>query len=264
MFKIGSDTVSGLYIGSNIVSKVYLGASEVWSIPYSSESGIVTDNLFLHLDASNYTSGSWLDETINNNDATINGATWLSTNGGIFDFDGINDTVSIPHNSSLSLKTSSSLTIQSWVKFDSLPPSNTQGQPVFGKLSSSYGFDGYWCGLFSDSGVVRCVTNGTGAQKVTNSTLTISTNTWYFLTFISTISNSENSTKVYINTTEYISTAHGSDSYSESNSLYLGYIGDGVSSPYLNGKIGSVYIYTSGLNISDITTNYNATVSKYI
>jgi hypothetical protein len=225
--------------------------------------GIVTSNLFMKLDATNYTSGTWNDETANGNNATINGATWLSDDGGIFDLDGLNDNISIPHNSSLSLSTTQQRTIQVWVKFDTLPALNTQGQPVFGKLSSSFGFDGYWGGLFSNTGTVRVVTNGAATQRVTTSTLTITTGTWYLYTFISQITSTSNTTKVYINTTEYGSTAHGSDTYTETNPLYLGYIGDGVSSPYLNGKIGACYFYTSGLSLSDITTNYNTTKSKY-
>ena len=229
----------------------------------TTSTGIVSANLFMELDATKYTSGEWIDGTGNGNDATINGATWLSDDGGIFDLDGINDTISIPHNSSLSLSTTQQRTIQVWVKFDSLPALNTQGQPVFGKLSSSFGFDGYWGGLFSNTGTVRVVTNGASIQRVTTSTLTITTGIWYLYTFISQITSTSNTTKVYINTTEYGTTAHGSDTYTESNPLYLGYIGSGLSSPYLNGKIGACYFYTSGLSLSDITTNYNATKSKY-
>ncbi len=68
---------------------------------------------------------------------------------------------------------------------------------------------------------------------------------------------------MYINNTEYITTAHGTDTYSETNPLYLGYIGTGISSLYLNGKIGACYFYTTGLTASDVTTNYNNTKSKY-
>lgn len=228
----------------------------------SPTAGIVTDSLFMKLDASNYTSGTWSDETGNGNNATINGATWLSTDGGIFDFDGSNDTISIPHTSNLSLSTTQQRTIQVWVKFDTLPASNVQ-VPVFGKLSSSFGFDGYWGGLFSNGGAVRVVTNGTAVQRMTTSTLTVTTDTWYLFTFISQITSTANTTKVYINTTEYGSTAHGSDSYGETNPLYLGYIGSGVSSQFLNGKIGACYFYTKGLNTTEISDNYNATKSKY-
>jgi len=225
---------------------------------------IVTDSLFMKLDASNYVSGSWLDETINGNNATINGATWLSTDGGIFDLNGVSNTISIPHNSNLSLNTTTQRTIQVWVKFDTLPSLNTEGQPVFGKLSSNFGFDGYYGALFSNTSKTRVITNGTGTARTTTSTSNpISVNTWYLYTFISQITAIANTTKVYINTTEVSSTAHGSDGYSESNPLYLGFIGTGVSSPYLNGKIGACYFYTKGLTTGEISTNYNVTKSKY-
>lgn len=224
---------------------------------------IVSENLFMKLDASNYTSGTWDDETPNGNNATVNGATWSSDNGGVFDFDGVNDTISIPHVSSLSLNTAVQKTIQVWVKFNVLPSPSVQ-LPVFGKLSSLFNFDGYWGGLFSDLGVVRCVTNGTGSQKVSDSTSAITINNWYLFTFISQITSISNTTKVYINEIEYISTSHGSDSYSESNPLYLGFIGSGVGSAYLNGKIGACYFYTSGLTASQVSQNYNNTKNKYL
>jgi hypothetical protein len=229
----------------------------------TSSGGIVTENLFMKLDASNYTSGTWNDETANGNNATINGATWSSDNGGIFDFDGVNDTISIPHVSSLSLSTTVQKTIQVWVKFDTLPAVSTQ-VPVFGKLSSSFGFDGYWSGLFSDSGIIRCVTNGTSTQKTSDSTSAITINNWYLFTFISQITSTANTTKIYINETEYISSSHGSDTYNESNTLYLGFIGSGIGSLYLNGKIGACYFYTSGLTSSQVSQNYNNTKSKYL
>jgi hypothetical protein len=242
-------------------AKTWLNTNGYWT-SYVSSSNIISQNLFAKLDASNYSSGTWTDETGNGNNATINGATWISTDGGIFDLDGVNDNISIPHTSNLSLSTSAQRTIQVWVKFDTLPSSGQQ-IPVFGKLSNSYGFDGYWGGLYSNGGVVRCVTNGTSTQKISDSVLTITANTWYLFTFISQITSTANTTKVYINQTQYITTAHGSDSYNESNPLYLGYIGAGVSSTYLNGKIGACYFYTKGLTSDEITTNYNATKSRY-
>ena len=223
---------------------------------------ILTDNLFMRLEASEYSgSGAW-EDLQGSNDATVNGATWSSADGGIFDLDGVNDTISIPHVASLSLSTSASRTVQVWVKFDSI---GTSGQqiPVIGKLSSGYGYDGYWAGLYNGGGLLRATTNGTGIQKVTDSTLTVITDTWYLFTFISRITNTAGSTKVYINSTEYISTAHGTDSYSESNPLYLGYIGSGVGSLYLNGKIGACYFYTDELTAQEISDNYDATKTRY-
>lgn len=245
------------------LGNIGFGRSIVVPSPPAPASTIISDNLFAQLNASNYGgSGNWLDETINGNNGTINGATWSSADGGLFDFDGSNDNIRFAHNSSLSLTTASQRTIQVWVKFDVLPALNAQ-VPVFGKLSNGFGFDGYWGGLFSNEGKVRAVTNGTGTQKVSDSTLTVNIDTWYLMTFVSQITSTAGTTKVYINETEYASNAHGSDTYNESNPLYLGYIGDGVSSLYLNGKIGAMYFYTKGLSAADVSANFNATKARF-
>ena len=229
---------------------------------------LTTDSLILHLDASNSasypgTGTTWTDLSASGFNATVNGATWSSTDGGIFDFDGSNDTVSIPHNSALSMNTGNQKTIQVWVKFDALGATSTTQIPVIGKLSSASGFDGYWAGLYGNTGTIRGVTNGTSTQKVTTSTLTVSIDTWYLFTFISQITSTPNTTKLYINDIEYGTNFHGSDSISESNPFYLGYIGAGVGSLYLNGKIGACYFYNKGLSLSEITDNYDATKSRY-
>lgn len=228
-------------------------------------SNLVTDSLFMHLDASNYTSGVWLDQTANGNNATVNGATWLSTDGGIFDFDGINDTISIPHNSNLSLSTTTQKTIQVWVKFDNSPAGSNRSI-VFSKLSGGFGFDGYFGGINASNQAV-VATNGLSIARTTTSTLTINLNTWYLFTFISQIVGTANTTKIYINETEFASNAHGTDSYSEANPLTLGYMPAPLTGlgliEYLNGKIGACYFYTKGLSIAEISANFNATKSKY-
>jgi len=253
--------VTGNYsLTSATQSKEYLNNNGYWT---SYTDSFVTDSLFMKLDATNYISGTWSDESGNNNNATINGATWLSTDGGIFDLDGTNDNISINHVSGLSLNTSTQKTIQVWVKLDALPPTTTQF-PIFGKLSSSFGFDGYWGGISTNSGQWVALTNGTTFQRSPNSgAIVASINTWYLFTFISQITAATNSSKLYLNTTLVGATAHGSDTYSESNPLYLGYIGSGVGSYYLNGKIGACYFYTKGLSDQEIIDNYNSTKSKY-
>ena len=233
------------------------------SQPEVPQSNLVTSSLYMHLDASTYVSGQWQDQTINGNNATINGATWDPADGGIFDLDGVNDNIQISHNSNLSLSSSTQKTIQVWVKFDALPGLNIQ-VPVFGKLSSGFAFDGYWGGLFSNTGNTRVVTNGTSIQRITTSTTNpVSINTWYLFTFISQITSVTNTTKVYLNETEISSATHGTDGYNEANPLYLGYIGTGVGSQFLNGKIGACYFYTKGLTTEEISTNYNATKARY-
>jgi hypothetical protein len=257
-----SQTVGQSFLTAS-VAKDWLNTNGYWTSYSSSGGGPVSSSLEFLLDAASYTSGTWIDETGNGNNATINGATWLNTNGGIFDFDGTDDNISIPDTSDLRLSTSVSKTIQVWVKFDVLP-STTQQFPVFGKLSSSFGFDGYWGGLYSSTGQFRSVTNGTSLQRVTSSgTFSASINTWYLFTFISKISSTSNSTKMYLNTTQIAASDHGTDSYNETNPLYLGWIGSGVGSFYLNGKIGAAYFYTKELSESEISDNFNNTKSRF-
>lgn len=258
-----NDAINITFGSTNAVA-VYFNSELIWP---TANASILTSNLIMHLDASNTSSypgtgTTWTDLSGNGNNGTIDGATWSSTDDGIFDFDGTNDTVQVAHNSSLSLSTSVSRTIQVWFKTDVIPALNAQ-VPVFGKLSSSFNFDGYWGGLFSNGGQVRFVTNGTSTQRISTSTSTISVNTWYLFTAISRITGTTGSTKVYIDNTEYISAAHGTDGYSESNPFYLGYIGSGVSSNYLNGKIGACYFYNRDLSTAEIAQNYDATKTRY-
>lgn len=270
----GTVTSGNLVDGDLGIARIYdraLSAAEILQ-NYNAQSArfvtstIVTDSLVMQLDASDTDSypGSgttWTDISGSSNNGTISGATWSSTDGGIFDFDGLNDTVSVAHTANLSLTTTGQKTVQVWVKFDSLPSSGSY-MPVFGKLSSSFSFDGYY-GAINPNSTVRSVTNGGSIAKTTNSTSTITTGTWYLFTFISQITSTANTTKVYINETEYITTAHGTDTYSESNPFYLGFVGSGVSSPYLDGKIGACFFYTKGLNTSEISQNFNATKGRF-
>jgi len=230
---------------------------------------LVTSGLTIYLDASDilsYSGGSiWYDLSGNNNNALISGATWSSTDGGLFDFNGVNNTMSITHNSNLSLTTTTQRTIQMWVKFDTLP-TNPNRMIFFGKLSSAFAFDGYWGGV-NYSGGTEVATNGTSIAKVSRSTLSLSTNTWYLFTFISQITATANTTKVYVNNVEYITTSHGSDGYSESNNLTIGYLTPPLAGlgqiSYLDGKVGDVYFYNRGLSVSEVSNNYDATKVRF-
>lgn len=226
-------------------------------------SGIVTSGLIVHLDASNPSSypGSgttWTDLTGTGNNGTLTGGpTFSALGGGCFDFDGTNDSVVIAHNSALSAKTTASITLQTWVRFDVL-----EARGFIGKLSSSFAFDGYIVSC-DVGGILRATTNGTGVDKrhTTSPTAVFTANVWYFATFITRISGLANSTKMYVNTNLVYQGAHGTDGYNESNPLRLGmgyYDGD-----YLNGKIGAFYFYTRELSSTEITQNFNNTKARY-
>jgi hypothetical protein len=237
----------------------------VTSISSDSDS-VVLSGLVLNLNASSYSgSGNWLDQSVNGYNGTISGATYSSSDGGLFDLDGINDIISVSHNSDLSLTTLGQKTIQVWFKVDLLPTSPAR-MILFAKLSGAFAFDGYWGGITS-GGLITYSTNGGSVSRTVNSTSTISTNTWYLFTFISQITSTSNTSKVFINETEYISSAHGTDTYSESNNLVLGYFptphtGLG-SDAYFNGKIGSCYFYNRALTLDEISSNFNSTKLRF-
>lgn len=264
---------SNLVDGDLAIVRIYnraLAASEVLS-NYNAQSTrfvsseFTNDFLSLDMNASNiisYSGGpTWLDVTDNGHVGSLNGVTFSSENGGYFIFDGVNDTISIPDSQWLSLSTSYYRTFQVWANLDTLPSSG-QFMPIFGKLSNSYGFDGHYLAVNSN-GTIRYVTNGGSIARTSTSSATVSTGNWYFFSCVSVISATVSSTRVYLNNTQIISATHGSDTYSESNTFYLGYIGSGVSSNYLDGKIGEFYAYGRDLSNSEINSNYLATKTRY-
>lgn len=262
------NNASNLFINGTSASFAYLNGKQIFSASIAGGGGssaVITNGLFMELDASDYTTGTWNDRTANGNNATINGATWLSDDGGIFDFDGINDTIIIPHKTQLSLSTSVQRTIQVWVKFDVFPTS-TNRAIVFSKLSSGFSFDGYFGGPDLNGRPV-VATNGTSIARTTVATNSILLNTWYLYTFISQITSTANTTKIYINETEFASNAHGADGYNEANNLTLGYMPPPLAGlggiAYLNGKIGATYFYTRGLSASEVSDNFNATKTRF-
>lgn len=269
---------NGITIGSGIT---------ISTISEPAPPSIVSSNLVLHLDASNplsydYPTGTnvWFDLTNNNFDATTSGAggvafSWLTSQNtdAHFVFDKIitnnaNGHANIAHNSLLSLSTTQSKTFQLWIYFDPAALL-VNDSTIINKISSSYAFDGYTLRV-NANGSMRFVTNGGTIAKSTMGHINkFVANTWYFITVHSLISNAANSTRVYvssntINTTPYISTAHGTDSYSEDNTLSIGLPGAGTAGTGLRGaRIAAVYFYDKQLSLAEIEENYNATKAKF-
>ena len=245
--------------------------SRVLPSPQPPSGGIITDGLFMELDASSYEgTGDWIDNTGNGNNAIVNGPRFTEADPGYFNFDGRDDTMTITHKNSFSLSTTQQRTMQMWVNIQSVP-STPNRMIFFGKLSSAFGFDGYWGGINSTAVVggnpVAIATNGTLISKTTYSDLLVQTDTWYLFTFITQISSASESTLVYVNDAKFISAEHGTDGYSESNDITIGYLTPPLTGlgqiSYLNGWVGAVYFYTRGLSGAEISTNFEATRDTY-
>jgi len=220
---------------------------------------LVTDNLVLHLDASDSSSypgtgTTWFDLSSSGNDATlVNGASYSADNSGIMVLSGdlVNDYISVPNDTTLSPSSSQSITLQIWVKFSEF----LGGAFIFKKsVVLEYNYDGYY--LFADTdGSYRALTDGTSIDKTHNASGTMNTDTWYFLTFITNITNIAGSTKIYNGITETYSGFHGTDGYSESGELLL--------ASGLTGRVGAMYAYQKALSTVEIEQNYQATKSRF-
>lgn len=236
--------------------------------PYIYVPEIVSDNLYFQVDASNANSypgsGTTWYNLLDGTDFTINGAGWTSADGGRFEFDGVNDfTYPNINDQTLQLKTTPQ-TLQVWIKFNSFGAEN----PIFNHYNTTtteYPSDGYLLYVQSDRTIVS-YTDGSSGIRLVNSTSTVAANQWYLITYVFQASSSANTTRVYVNTTEYISTSHGSDTVSTSQGLGLriAYNGrPGGFGRYSNCSIGAVYAYTDALTAEEVEFNYNTTKSRY-
>ena len=81
--------------------------------------------------------GSKAHDFAGNNHGTIYGAAWTTGQvGGALSFDGVDDYVDIPYDSSLDIDASQGITLSVWIKLNSYPDSAHQG-PIFGLFNST-------------------------------------------------------------------------------------------------------------------------------
>ena len=125
--------------------------------------GIVTDGLILHLDAGDPRSypGSgttWTDLSGSGNNGTlVNGVTYSSSNGGLFDFDGVNDYISIPIN-----LTNTKYTIMGIARYK-----GTNNQRVISSNSQNW-LMGWWDGKTDKYYAEGWVSSSTGGTAETD------------------------------------------------------------------------------------------------
>lgn len=105
------------------MSYLFLISVKLFLIVVLSQDSLVTTGLILY---HKYDKGVGENATFvkdfsgKNNSGYVSGATWNRTGkfAGVFDFDGVNDKISINDSPSLSIKTTGKLSISFWVKFN--------------------------------------------------------------------------------------------------------------------------------------------------
>jgi hypothetical protein len=214
--------------------------------------GIVTNGLVLALDAAKRDSypGTgivWNDISgFQNNGTLTNGPTFSSANGGIINFDGVNDYAITTNFPSLS-----NWSTEMWLN----PNIYTAAQKVIldvnlgirfeinnGKFNSHFGNGSSWI------------------YTSLPSTTSIAANTWFHVAV--TVDASVNyQAKVYVNGTLENTRSTGSGT-TPNNPLYIARF-TGAEGYEFNGKISSTKIYSRALLTTEILQNFNAQKGRY-
>jgi len=251
-------TVSGVIFGNSFSS-----ASDVlsWAAPQNNilivnreYESLVTSGLTLNLDAGfspSYpkTGTTWYDVSGNFLNGTLTVSPIFSgSEGGILDFDGTDDWVEI----STYTFGIGNWSVNIWASGDSITygttgnlVSNSSGGPV----TNAMGFVG---------GKIH-YRNYDGTWKSNSGNTTLSTGTWYMLTWVNYVGNSSSCTmKMYVNG---IADSSVFNSFTTNggpcNSIGRNWF------DYYNGKIGLVQFYNISLTDAQVLSNFNAYKSRF-
>ena len=217
----------------------------------------VRSGLVLYLDAGNVKSYSgsgetWFDLSGNSNHGTlINGVGYSSSGGGSLVFDGVNDIVRIPHNST---QNPQNITISSWINLSDFLNSFGRNPNILGKG----GNDGYRFrvngGFNSSPGQVVWFDRGSENIIGTDSDLVLPGD-WHFIT----VTGSSSGLKIYVDDTLRSSNSVPFGGNTTTADLAIGGAGIGVlTNELFVGNIAKVLMYNRELTASEISQNFNA------
>jgi len=186
----------------------------------------------------------------NGNTGNINGAVYTNTNGGVLNFDGVNDYV---NSADLSWSSTDSFSISLWINANNL----TAIKGVIGKVSP----DWEWT-IFTNGGILSFNYYTTaGAYGINISTANILlTNQWYFVTV--TYNGSQG--LIYINDTQKASALGTGIWQNRTTNMQIGFsYSPNGSNYYYSGSIGNISIYNKSLSADEVSRNFNALRSRY-
>jgi len=200
-----------------------------------------------------FSANSWKDLT-GGTAATFasgNPAMWETTNGGIFVFDGTNDSISRTSFSGVAFGTGD-FAMEAWVKVDNLTDNHMIWETRSAAGSTQDGLVFFVYGGNNDEWQVWTA----GNSKIAGANNSVVADTWYH-TVVTRISGT---TTLYV---DGVSIGSFSDSYNYSNDdLYIGK--NVTSASWLNGRIGEVRVYKgSGLTAGEVKYNYDLTKGRY-
>jgi hypothetical protein len=218
---------------------------------------IVTDGLVFAVDAGNlvsYESGSTITYNMTGSESgtLTNGTSYSNSNGGIWEFDGVDDFINLGYQTFNFDPSTTNFSTGGWIWINAHKTYNTLIQ--LGGTGAAHNFLGG-----NSSGYIEYRTrpaSGTSVQQVV-STGPISTNQWYHIFVVCDTTNAYLYINGELNNTGTLS-GMPTTTYDQS----IGYYRD--SALYLNGKVGPVQLYIGkALSPSEVLQNYNAQRSRF-
>ena len=248
----GNDTYfADMHLAEMKVYDKALSQSEILQNYYKSP--IVTDGLVFAVDAGNLVSYESGDTTTNSltgssTGTLTNGVGFSSANGGVWEFDGVDDYIDIPFNSSLDVDY---LTAEVWIKSDFITGPSTRHYIMNGCSHR-------WGVIVDEANTLRWYINTTsGASELTWVDSLVSQNDW--MCIACTFDGS--SSKIYVNGAEKSSVSHsGTISTANSSGRLMDYRGNGYET---EGLATNFKIYNRGLTADEVAQNYNAQRNRF-
>ena len=228
------------------------------------ETNIIRSGLVFNMDAANRKSypktGTTIIDTVGSLTGTINGASFETTNNGIFDFDGSDDYIDC--NTDLeSWVEGANKSFFAWIKNDG----NTSTARIFG---ASYQDSGEKTGF------------GLGIKKTTNnkpfyffrtsagSALfeefgdVLNTTDWYHFAF--SVNGTTNEALVYQNGVLKVTVSSvGNPSQTGVQTAKIGKHWASTIDQYFNGNVANMHLYNRALSSTEVLHNYNALKSRF-
>ncbi|MBW2996638.1 LamG domain-containing protein [Candidatus Woesearchaeota archaeon] len=240
--------ILSLILGSIIACIVFAATAPTHSNPWIGAHNRFTDGLVAEWRFELYAE----DETSNNNDGTVTGATWTDEGrvGKAYEFDGSNSHIEIAHDSSQLL--TNGFTISAWVNPRSV--GETAGRVIQKGTGSAAG--GYI--VFQSNGMVAMLVNG--GQIIYSGANSVPFNQW---SHISCTVASDGLTTWYINgeLSGTPDTQGDLSGITDTNPLYIGDDNTGVRN--FDGTIDEVILWNRTLSASEIEDLYNTSSGQY-
>ena len=224
---------------------------------YFTGPNIVTDGLVYAMDAGSarsYDGTTSLNDLVGSNTGTLtNGVTYQSINGGVFDFDGVDDYISFSN----VVANDNSYTILMWIKPDGLSAGGSgSSKPSGTNRKTPIKGNGDWNpGIWLTSDYIR----SHGATQYTDSAINWTTSTWDMIGMTYDGTNVNNILGDSVQARTHVS-SYGPGTPTE---LLAGAESASGSSYSWDGSIADVLIYDRVLTAAEIAQSYNAKKSRF-